>query len=694
MALRHEQPRRGGAGSWTSARRTSPSPTPRSPPVRRRAGTPRASPAPGPTRSPSSPAAGGEPRPAPGPVRWAAPGGLRSCVEDLAAGLDVTSGTRSSRWTRRPGWARRRRGRRRAGRRRRARDAAAAGVGPAPGADWPLGSGLEDGARWSPTLHGLGRLDRPWWPELDGAFVDGSEVIDRIADDGRRRGDGAACSSCTARPAYAERWLDDPEGGIEGVLAELARPAGRRRHRACSRARVRAARGAGRSPRPSPPTRARSRSTSDLPVGVCGDGWGPQVARRAGLALGRPALRRGSRRASLRLIAQSCPAPAALPWRVGSTTSRRPSRSVACPRSCSSAPSGATRARARRPTCSASAVDYVVRYQGGNNAGHTVVAGRREVRAAPAARRASSRPAACPVIGNGVVVDLGVLFEEIDALTARGVDTLAAAGPRRRARDHAVPPDASTRSPSGSSASAGSAPPAAASARPTPTRSPGSASGSQDLLRRDDPARRSSRPRSTARTRSWSRSTTGGPSTVDEVVEDLARVRRAAAARWSPTPALAAQPGARRAARPCCFEGGQATHARRRPRHLPVRHVVERRRPAARAPARASPPTRIDRVIARRSRRTRPGSGEGPFPTELLDEDGERLRKAGGEYGTTTGRPRRCGWFDAVVARYAARVNGRHRPRPHQARRAVRPREGAGLRRPTTSTASGTTRCR
>ncbi len=50
--------------------------------------------------------------------------------------------------------------------------------------------------------------------------------------------------------------------------------------------------------------------------------------------------------------------------------------------------------------------------------------------------------------------------------------------------------------------------------------------------------------------------------------------------------------------------------------------------------------------------------GEGPFPTELDDEVGEDLRTRGGEFGVTTGRPRRTGWFDAVVVRYAARVNG------------------------------------
>ena len=68
-------------------------------------------------------------------------------------------------------------------------------------------------------------------------------------------------------------------------------------------------------------------------------------------------------------------------------------------------------------------------------------------------------------------------------------------------------------------------------------------------------------------------------------------------------------------------------------------------------------PTRIDRVIAVvKAYTTRVGSG--PFPTELDDADGEKLRAVGAEFGVTTGRPRRCGWYDAVIARYAARVNG------------------------------------
>ena len=68
-------------------------------------------------------------------------------------------------------------------------------------------------------------------------------------------------------------------------------------------------------------------------------------------------------------------------------------------------------------------------------------------------------------------------------------------------------------------------------------------------------------------------------------------------------------------------------------------------------------PTRISDVIGIvKAYTTR--VGEGPFPTELRDEQGEWLRKTGAEYGVTTGRPRRCGWFDAVIARYATRVNG------------------------------------
>lgn len=103
------------------------------------------------------------------------------------------------------------------------------------------------------------------------------------------------------------------------------------------------------------------------------------------------------------------------------------------------------------------------------------------------------------------------------------------------------------------------------------------------------------------------------------------------------------------------FEGGQGTL-------LDIDHGTypsspRRTRPRA-APAGAGVgPTKISRVIGiLKAYTTRVGAG--PFPTELFDEDGEALRRIGGERGVTTGRDRRCGWFDAVIARYATRVNG------------------------------------
>ena len=69
------------------------------------------------------------------------------------------------------------------------------------------------------------------------------------------------------------------------------------------------------------------------------------------------------------------------------------------------------------------------------------------------------------------------------------------------------------------------------------------------------------------------------------------------------------------------------------------------------------PPTKIDSVIGIvKAYTTRVGNG--PFPTELLDDDGESLRKIGAEYGATTGRPRRCGWLDTALVRYSAMING------------------------------------
>jgi len=69
------------------------------------------------------------------------------------------------------------------------------------------------------------------------------------------------------------------------------------------------------------------------------------------------------------------------------------------------------------------------------------------------------------------------------------------------------------------------------------------------------------------------------------------------------------------------------------------------------------PPNKIDNVFGIvKAYTTRVGNG--PFPTELTDEVGEKLRKEGAEFGATTGRPRRCGWFDAFLVRYSAMING------------------------------------
>ena len=97
--------------------------------------------------------------------------------------------------------------------------------------------------------------------------------------------------------------------------------------------------------------------------------------------------------------------------------------------------------------------------------------------------------------------------------------------------------------------------------------------------------------------------------------------------------------------------------ARRRSRHVSVRDVEQHDVRAAPRPASASRRRRIDAVLGVvKAYTTRVGNG--PLPTELDEPLASEVRKLGNEYGATTGRARRCGWFDAVVVRYAARVNG------------------------------------
>ena len=116
-----------------------------------------------------------------------------------------------------------------------------------------------------------------------------------------------------------------------------------------------------------------------------------------------------------------------------------------------------------------SSVDYVVKFNGGNNAGHTIVVDG-EKYALHLLPSGILSPGCTPVIGNGVVIDLAVLFDEIDAPARPAASTPPAwwSAPTRTSSRRTT--GCSTRSPSASWARAGSAPPVAASARPTPTR--------------------------------------------------------------------------------------------------------------------------------------------------------------------------------------------------------------------------------
>ena len=296
-------------------------------------------------------------------------------------------------------------------------------------------------------------------------------------------------------------------------------------------------------------------------------------------------------------------------------------------------------------------VDYVVKFNGGNNAGHTVVVGG-EKYALHLLPSGILTPGCVPVIGNGVVVDPAVLFGEIDALEARGVDCsrLLVSANAHVVTSYHVTIDKVTERFLGQrrlgTTGRGIGPAYADKINRVGVRI-------QDLF--DEGILRQKvegalDQKNHLLVKVYNRRAIG----VDEVVEELQRH----AERLRP---MAVDTGlelgrALDAGRIVLFEGGQATL-------LDVDHgtypFVTTSNPTSGGACTGSgvPPTRIDRVIAVvKAYTTR--VGEGPFPTELFDATGERLREVGDEYGVTTGRPRRCGWFDAPIARYAARVNG------------------------------------
>jgi adenylosuccinate synthase len=296
-------------------------------------------------------------------------------------------------------------------------------------------------------------------------------------------------------------------------------------------------------------------------------------------------------------------------------------------------------------------VDYVVKFNGGNNAGHTVVVDG-EKYALHLLPSGILSPGCIPVIGNGVVVDLSVLFEEIDALTARGVDCSKLL---ISANAHIIPPYNRTLdkvqerflgSRKLGTTGRGIGPTYADKMSRVGIRI-------QDLL--DENILRQKlegalEQKNQLLVKVFNRRAVTVEEVFDELMSYADRVRP-----------MIADTGlelvnALDRGEIVLFEAGQATM-------LDVDHgsypfvTSSNATSAGACTGSGVPPTRVDRVIAvAKAYATR--VGEGPFPTELHDESGERLRTVGGEFGTTTGRPRRCGWYDAPVARYAARVNG------------------------------------
>ena len=140
------------------------------------------------------------------------------------------------------------------------------------------------------------------------------------------------------------------------------------------------------------------------------------------------------------------------------------------------------------------------------------------------------------------------------------------------------------------------------------------------------------------------------------------------------------------ARRPCAprrearaLRGRARDAARPRPRHVSLRHVVANRRRRARqsGPASGRPGSTPSSASRRRTSRA---SARVPFPSEIEGPDQERLRELGGEFGTVTGRERRCGWLDLVALRYAVRAERHDLARADEARRAVGLLRAAGLR--------------
>lgn len=298
-----------------------------------------------------------------------------------------------------------------------------------------------------------------------------------------------------------------------------------------------------------------------------------------------------------------------------------------------------------------SRIDYVVKFNGGNNAGHTVVIGDQKY-ALHLLPSGILTEGVTPVIANGVVIDLEVLFSELDALTARGVDVskLVVSSNAHIITQYHRTIDKVTERFLGKrqigTTGRGIGPTYADKINRVGIRI-------QDLF--DENILRQKvegalDQKNHLLIKVYNRRAIG----VDEVVSDLLSYAERLRPMVADTTLLLNT--ALDAGETVLLEGGQATM-------LDVDHgtypfVTSSNATAGGACTGAGiGPRRIERVIGIvKAYTTRVGAG--PFPTELHDEWGEWLRQRGAEFGTTTGRPRRTGWYDAPIARYAARVNG------------------------------------
>ena len=296
-------------------------------------------------------------------------------------------------------------------------------------------------------------------------------------------------------------------------------------------------------------------------------------------------------------------------------------------------------------------VDYVVKFNGGNNAGHTIVIDG-EKYALHLLPSGILTPTCTPVIGNGVVIDLEVLFREIDGLEARGVSTdklVVSANahiiaPYNRTLDRVTERFLGSRKIGTTGRGIG------------PTYADKMSRNGirvQDLFDHhilEQKVEAALALKNQILTKIYNRRAISVTEVMDELLPYAARLAPMVA---DTTRVLerALDEG-----KNVLLEAGQATL-------LDVDHGTYPYVTSSSATAGGActgsgiPPTRITRVIAiLKAYTTR--VGEGPFPTELFDADGEFLRTTGFEFGTTTGRPRRCGWLDTVIGRYATRING------------------------------------